>query len=127
MTTLGIGAGALIAGLLGMNLKNFMEDWALGFPIVSSLAFGTSLLVCGYGLTRLKRIQKLTLYGRYPGSKANGNGLLPSDAEYLDRLKGWRRNWAVGQDGTEFGDEVSNTKTKWWKRIMKKNLRQRHC
>ena len=74
MTTLGIGSGAAIAGLLGMNLKNFMEDWEYGFPLITSLAFGTSLLICTYGLTRLKRIQKLTLYGRYPGVKKNGNG-----------------------------------------------------
>lgn len=67
MTTLGIGSGAAIAGLLGMNLKNFFEEWDYGFPVITSLAFGTSMLVCGYGLARLKRIQKLTLYGRYPG------------------------------------------------------------
>jgi magnesium transporter len=94
MTTLGIGSGAAIAGLLGMNLKNYMEDWAYGFPVITSLAFGTSMLVCGYGLTRLKRIQKLTLYGRYPGVKrngnGNGNGLVGEGNGELGKMKRWK-------------------------------------
>src|SRR5208282_6573476 len=96
MTTLGIGSGAAIAGLLGMNLKNLMEDWEYGFPLITSLAFGTSMLICGYGLTRLKRIQKLTLYGRYPGlNKRNGNGnrLSAYEEEQVRRLKRWKWRW----------------------------------
>ena len=101
MTTLGIGCGAMIAGLLGMNLKNFMEDWPQGFPFVTSLAVGTSIIVCGYGLARLKRIQKLTLYGRYPGVK---KGLMSYGEEprQLER-KQWR----------DFDDQQG----KWWRRI----------
>ena len=98
MTTLGIGSGAAIAGLLGMNLKNYMEDWNYGFPLITSLAFGTSMLVCGYGLTRLKRIQKLTLYGRYPGTSKrkdiieNNNNKFPqwTEEEHLSRGKRWK-------------------------------------
>jgi magnesium transporter len=98
MTTLGIGSGAAIAGLLGMNLKNYMEDWSYGFPVVTSIALGMSIVVCGYGLTRLKRIQKLTLYGRYPGTgvkrKLNGlkgtNELTEYDVDHLTKLKKWK-------------------------------------
>jgi hypothetical protein len=103
MTTLGIGSGAAIAGLLGMNLKNYMEDWDYGFPVVSSIAFGMSMLVCGYGLTRLKRIQKLTLYGRYPGAgfKRDSdrlNGLPGYDDEHQSWLKRWKRMmWRRGR------------------------------
>ena len=118
MTTLGIGSGAAIAGLLGMNLKNFMEDYEYGFPLITSLAFGTSLLVCGYGLTRLKRIQKLTLYGRYPGVKknGNGNGLAAYDEE---RRKGWRDHW----EGDKGFEDEHVARLKWWKRIMKMKRR----
>jgi hypothetical protein len=93
MTTLGIGSGAAIAGLLGMNLKNYMEDWAYGFPVITSLAFGTSILVCGYGLTKLKRIQKLTLYGRYPGVKkrGNGNGIGENGEDGELKMNRWKR------------------------------------
>jgi hypothetical protein len=52
------------------------------------------MLVCGYGLTRLKRIQKLTLYGRYPGagSKRLGTGMdaYEDEASGVGRLKRWR-------------------------------------
>ena|ERR1700738_1057390 len=96
MTTLGIGSGAAIASLLGMNLKNFMEEWPYGFPMITSLALGTSIMVFGYGLARLKRIQKLTLYGRYPGSgKRLGAGLDPEgcEDEPTGRLKRWKLRW----------------------------------
>jgi hypothetical protein len=101
-----------------MNLKNFMEDYEYGFPLITSLAFGTSLLVCGYGLTRLKRIQKLTLYGRYPGLKksGNGNGLAAYDEE---RKKGWRDHWG-GDKGFEDEHVV---RVKWWKRMLKMKRR----
>ena len=111
MTALGIGSGAAIAGLLGMNVKNFMEDWDFGFPLITSLAFGTSLLVCGYGLTRLKRIQKLTLYGRYPGIRKNGNGLKTYDEE---SRKGWRDLW----QGSRRFEDAHVVRAKWWKRMM---------
>jgi len=120
MTTLGIGSGALVAGLLGMNLKNFMEDWAYGFPAVSSLAFGVTLLVFAYGWTRLKRIQKLTLYGRYPGTglmSPQMNGLMPYDEEHLERIKAWKAQWS----GDWKADYVDDTRKrlKWWKRMLK--------
>ena len=120
MTTLGIGSGAAIAGLLGMNLKNFMEDWAYGFPLITSLAFGTSMLICGYGLTRLKRIQKLTLYGRYPGlNKRNGNGnrLSAYEEEQVRRLKRWKWRWMNKGDGDDHHEY--DGRMKWWKRIMR--------
>lgn len=99
MTTLGIGSGAAIAGLLGMNLKNYMEDWDYGFPVITSLAFGTSMLVCVYGLTRLKRIQKLTLYGRYPGTPKRMKDMIEIEKsefpnwhgdEHLNRPRRWK-------------------------------------
>ena len=116
MTTLGIGSGAAVAGLLGMNLKNFMEDWEYGFPVITSLAFGTSMLICGYGLARLKSIQKLTLYGRYPGTKRNGNGdgLTSFDSAHLGRLKWWKWRWMRRHYEDEHIPRV-----KWWKRMMK--------
>lgn len=116
MTTLGIGSGAAIAGLLGMNLKNFMEDWEYGFPVITSLAFGTTMLVCGYGLARLKRIQKLTLYGRYPGVRKNGNGLTPYDEEHVGAIKRWKWKWMM----KGYGEDEYARRMKWWKRLFKR-------
>jgi hypothetical protein len=124
MTTLGIGSGAAIAGLLGMNLKNFMEDWEYGFPLITSLAFGTSMLVCGYGLTRLKRIQKLTLYGRYPGvNKKNRHGLMPYEdnqvAEDIGHMKWWKWKWMTRGYGDDDDAEYARRRIKWWKRMFR--------
>ena len=120
MTTLGIGSGAAIAGLLGMNLKNFLEEWDIWVSVATSLAFGTSMLVCGYGLMRLKRIQKLTLYGQYPtiGGRRNGNGTT-YDKESLSPLRGL--NWKWMKNGSE-RDQSSDyhSRVKWWKRILKR-------
>jgi hypothetical protein len=115
MTTLGVGSGAAIAGLLGMNLKNFMEDWQYGFPVVTSLAFGTSMLVCGYGLSRLKRIQKLTLYGRYPGiaAKNSGNGITSYNNGNIAKVKKWKMGWMRHYDDEHI------RRMHWWKRIMR--------
>jgi magnesium transporter len=61
--TLGIGSGTFIAGLYGMNLKNFIEesDWA--FFGVSGWAFVFSGVICVYGLHKLRRTQRLTMWG----------------------------------------------------------------
>ena len=130
MTTLGVGSGAAIAGLLGMNIKNFMEDWDYGFPFVTSLALGTSIIICGYSLTRLKRIQKLTLYGQYPGVKNRGTRLRPfgtfgkggvsEDTEPLHESKRWKWRlwwWAWGRRSCEGKEEWE--RIKWWKGMWK--------
>jgi magnesium transporter len=61
--TLGIGAGTFIAGLYGMNLTNFIEESALAFVGVSAWAFVISAVICGYGLHKLRRTQRLSMWG----------------------------------------------------------------
>jgi hypothetical protein len=61
--TLGIGAGTFVAALYGMNLKNFLEESDFGFGGLSLLCAGASALVLAYGLTRLRRVQRLSMWG----------------------------------------------------------------
>lgn len=61
--TLGIGSGAFIAGLYGMNLKNFIEESNLGFVGISSLSFAFAALICVFGLEKLRRVQRVRMYG----------------------------------------------------------------
>ena len=61
--TLGIGSGAFIASLYGMNLKNFIEESDFAFFGVSSWAFIFSGIICVYGLAKLRRTQRLTMWG----------------------------------------------------------------
>lgn len=61
--TLGIGSGAFVASLYGMNLKNFIEESDFAFIGVSSWAFIFSAIICMYGLSKLRRTQRLSMWG----------------------------------------------------------------
>jgi hypothetical protein len=97
--TLGIGAGTFVAALYGMNLKNFLEESDFGFGGLSLLCAGASALVLGYGLTRLRRVQRLSMWGGRGGycgppgvvSKAGANqynGGLPAPLWATDLHQG---------------------------------------
>jgi magnesium transporter len=61
--TLGIGSGAFIAALYGMNLKNFIEESDLGFLGVTGWCAGFAGIVCAYGLTKLRKVQRVSMWG----------------------------------------------------------------
>ncbi|CAG8547195.1 10268_t:CDS:2 [Paraglomus occultum] len=59
MGTLGVGTGAMIASLFGMNLKNFLEDDVNAFAAISGLACGLSATVFVYCLRKMNTLRKL--------------------------------------------------------------------
>lgn len=61
--TLGLGTGALVAGLYGMNLKNFIEEADLGFIGVTASTFVIAAIVCAFGLHKLRRVQRVSMWG----------------------------------------------------------------
>ena len=61
--TLGIGFGAFIAALYGMNLKNFLEESDFGFMGVSGASFIFAAVVGAYGLTKLRKLQRVRMWG----------------------------------------------------------------
>ncbi|KAL5521712.1 MRS2 [Sanghuangporus sanghuang] len=67
--TLGIGTGALIAGLFGMNLTSHMEESEWAFAEMSALAVTVSLLVAWLGIRKLARIRKVGLSSSMNGAK----------------------------------------------------------
>jgi magnesium transporter len=60
--TLGMGSGAFIAALYGMNLKNFIEESDFGFASISIWSFGVAVIICTYGLHKLRRIQRVSMF-----------------------------------------------------------------
>ena len=66
--TLGIGSGAFVASLYGMNLKNFIEESDLGFIGVSAWSFVFAAIVCSYGLSKLRRVQRVSMWGEHSGN-----------------------------------------------------------
>lgn len=61
--TLGLAMGTFIAGLYGMNLENFIEETNWGFGGVTGISILFSLVVCWYGLGKLRRVQRIRMMG----------------------------------------------------------------
>ncbi|ODA78582.1 hypothetical protein RJ55_05964 [Drechmeria coniospora] len=59
--TLGLAMGTFLAGLYGMNLENFIEETNWGFSTVTGLSSAISLIVCWYGLSKLRKVQRLKM------------------------------------------------------------------
>ncbi|CAL5869035.1 uncharacterized protein PFLUO_LOCUS3263 [Penicillium psychrofluorescens] len=72
--TLGLATGTLFSALYGMNLKNFIEESDLGFGAVSVGCFGLTAIVCVYGLSKLRKLQRVRMWGE---SGAGGASLTP--------------------------------------------------
>ncbi|KAF2017366.1 cora-domain-containing protein [Aaosphaeria arxii CBS 175.79] len=74
--TLAITAGTFVAALYGMNLKNFIEESDIGFFGISAwcTVFGT--IVAIYGLGKLRKVQRVSMWGHGGGAKStSGWGL----------------------------------------------------
>lgn len=65
--TLSITAGTFVAALYGMNLKNFIEESDLGFYGISGWCTIFGAIVAVYGLQKLRRVQRVSMYGHGPG------------------------------------------------------------
>lgn len=59
--TLGLAMGTFLAGLYGMNLENFIEESNWGFGTVTAASTFFSLLVCWYGLGKLRKVQRVKM------------------------------------------------------------------
>jgi len=66
--TLSITAGTFVAALYGMNLKNFIEESDLGFYGISGWCTIFGFMVAAYGLQKLRKVQRVSMYGHGPGS-----------------------------------------------------------
>ncbi|OLN96375.1 Mitochondrial inner membrane magnesium transporter MRS2 [Colletotrichum chlorophyti] len=59
--TLGLAMGTFLAGLYGMNLENFIEETNWGFGGVTAVSTICSLIVCWYGLVKLRKVQRVKM------------------------------------------------------------------
>ncbi|KAM0333586.1 hypothetical protein ACHAQA_002251 [Verticillium albo-atrum] len=68
--TLGLAMGTFLAGLYGMNLENFIEETNWGMGAVTGVSVFFSLIVCWYGLIKLRKVQrvKMMMYDERGGS-----------------------------------------------------------
>ncbi|TXT15693.1 hypothetical protein VHUM_00196 [Vanrija humicola] len=61
MATLGIGAGALIAGIFGMNLSTSLEQTPWAFAIVATMTYVFAFLIYIYGVKLLRKVGHVSL------------------------------------------------------------------
>ena len=119
--TLGIGSGAFVASLYGMNLKNFIEESDLGFFGVSAWSFIFAAIVCSYGLKKLRKVQRVSMWGEQGGRgrgswrkqeeelvlPEQGKGVERDRMERLKRIKDLRmETWKEVKGLQQAGDEA---------------------
>ncbi|TFK70819.1 Mg2+ transporter protein cora-like protein [Pluteus cervinus] len=61
IATLGIGTGALVAGLFGMNLSSHMEEHPYAFYVMSASSTALALFIAWAGMRKLAKIRKVGL------------------------------------------------------------------
>lgn len=88
--TLGLATGTLFSALYGMNLKNFIEESDLGFGAVSVTCFAISALVCVYGLAKLRKLQRVRMWGE---AGVGGTPIIPLHSSRASAVPGHRANW----------------------------------
>lgn len=71
--TIGIGSGAFIAGLFGMNLKNTMEESDMAFLGVTGFSGLVAVGICLWGLHKLRIIQRVSMWGGERGQRNRGS------------------------------------------------------
>ncbi|ONH66697.1 Mitochondrial inner membrane magnesium transporter LPE10 [Cyberlindnera fabianii] len=68
-----MGSGLFIAAAYGMNLENFIEETNYGFPLIISISTLTTILLFGYSVKHLNKLQKVTMMGEhYKSVRDNG-------------------------------------------------------
>ncbi|KAI1755776.1 hypothetical protein F4782DRAFT_486945 [Xylaria castorea] len=110
--TLGLAMGTFIAGLYGANLENFIEETHWGFGAVTTISIIMSLIVCRYGMGKLRNLQRIKMQGETPPGRDgdyhwfhdDGHvGLLdPRNREKLRRLQ------------MSKADDKKAPKRSWW-------------
>ncbi|KAL0937552.1 inner membrane magnesium transporter [Colletotrichum truncatum] len=82
--TLGLAMGTFLAGLYGMNLENFIEETNWGFAGVTGISIVCSLIVCWYGLVKLRKVQRVKMMfdERGPLSRSSSIGTTSNRSQH---------------------------------------------
>jgi hypothetical protein len=104
--TLSLSSSALVAALYGMNLKNYLEDSDFGFAGMSLISGVFAMIVCSYGLSKLRRVQRVSMWGesgvgtgRVQGGRRGGSDI---------SVQGGRGNWS------DVGDSKKGLRSPDW-------------
>ncbi|KAL4989451.1 hypothetical protein BDW68DRAFT_156831 [Aspergillus falconensis] len=112
--TLGLATGTLFSALYGMNLKNFIEESDLGFGAVSVTCFAISALVCVYGLAKLRKLQRVRMWGE---AGVGGTPIIPLHSSRTSALPGHRANWRADSIEPVWGSLPGEARAERMKRL----------
>lgn len=112
--TLGLATGTLVAGLYGMNLENFIEETNYGFGGVSITCFAITGIVCYYGLAKLRKLQRVRMWGE---SGVGGAPIAPLTAGRGGAVTGHRTNWRADSIEPVWGSYPGENRTERMKRL----------
>lgn len=112
--TLGLATGTLVAGLYGMNLENFIEETNYGFGAVSVTCFVSTAVVCYYGLVKLRKLQRVRMWGE---SGVGGAPIAPLTAGRGGAMTGHRTNWRADSIEPVWGSYPGENRTERMKRL----------
>jgi hypothetical protein len=111
--TLGLATGTLFSALYGMNLKNFIEESDLGFGAVSVTCFAISAIVCVYGLAKLRKLQRVRMWGE---AGVGGTPMIPLHSRN-GALPSHRANWRADSIEPVWGSLPGEGRAERMKRI----------
>ncbi|KAH7090252.1 hypothetical protein FB567DRAFT_438076 [Paraphoma chrysanthemicola] len=126
--TLAITAGTFVAALYGMNLKNFIEESDLGFYGISGWCTIFGVMVAAYGLQKLRKVQRVSMYGHGPGSMVSkshsgwGLGAWGGGGKSLREVHEFSSGAAGAKKGENLADVVARERA-LARRLAKAELR----
>lgn len=112
--TLGLATGTLFSALYGMNLKNFIEEDDFGFGGVSAICFILTAVVCYYGLGRLRKLQRVRMWGEGGVGTAS---LTPPLSPRRASIASPRNNWRADSVEPVWGSLPGEARSERMKRL----------
>lgn len=120
--TIGLAMGTFIAGLYGMNVKNFLEESIHGFWGITSTSVVCSVLVCTYGLVKLRKVQriKMSMSDTAGAGRGGGHAHVTSDEATMKLLEGRNKErFRRQRSAAERASKVAKAKAgrgvrTWW-------------
>ena len=112
IATLGLAGGTLVAGFYGMNLENFIEETNWGFGAVTGFCTLFSAWLCLYGLRRLRKVQKVRMWGE-----------MDSAPQSPTKALAWKRDASSGANRGNWRSEALEALAMGKERERKMNAR----
>jgi magnesium transporter len=122
--TLGLTSGTFIAALYGMNLKNWIEEHDLGFWGVSATCAVVSVVVLVMGLTRLRKVQRVSMWGNAPTSSTKHLSSGRSGQAMNDMLDEKGLPWATAGGGLHGHMQSTKHHMDMWQQMQQEQQQQ---